>query len=45
MDELASGRKLKESCLLASVYSFIKKSKLLAESEELRGWGLTILVN
>lgn len=34
-DELVSERKLKESCNLVSVYSFIKKSKLLAESEEL----------
>lgn len=37
MDELVSGRKLKESCPLASIYSFTKKSRLLAESEELSG--------
>lgn len=36
-DELASGRKSKGSYVLASASSFIKKSKLLAESEELRG--------
>lgn len=35
MDELVSRRKLKESCHLVSVYSFINKSGLLAESEEL----------
>lgn len=36
-DELVSRRKLKESCPVASMYSFTKKSRLLAENEEL--WG------
>lgn len=31
MDELVSGRKLKESSLLTSIYSLIKKSRLLAK--------------
>lgn len=37
MDELVSRRKLKESCPVASIYSFTKKSRLLAENEE--PWG------